>query len=92
MSCDSCNPGGRHESGGFATENDFIREQSRVRQLIASGKASVVKSNGWETEFNCVECGQRWHISTPDQAYRGFLKAVSQTSLRIAELKESRER
>lgn len=90
MSCDSCNPGGRHETGGFTTEADFVREQSRVRQLISSGKASVLKSNGWETEFDCVVCGQRWHISTPDQAYRGFLKAVSQTSLRIAELKEKR--
>ena len=90
MSCDSCNPGGRHETGGFTTEADFVSEQSRIRQLVSSNKASVAKSNGWETEFDCVECGQRWHISTPDQAYRGFLKAVSKTSLRLAKLKEKR--
>ncbi len=90
MSCDACNPGGHHETGGFTTEADFVREQSRVRQFIASDKASVLKSNGWETEFECIECNQRWHLSTPDQAYRGFLKAVSRTSLRLAELKEKR--
>jgi hypothetical protein len=90
MSCKSCNPGDRHETTGFTTEADFVREQSRVQQLISNGKVSVVKSNGWETEFDCVESGQRWHISTPDQAYRGFLKPVSATSLRIADLKENR--
>jgi len=90
MSCETCNPGGRHATGGFTTETDFVQEQSRVRQLISSGNATVLKTNGFETDFVCVGCGQHWHLSTPDHAYRGFLKEVSQTSLRIAELKEKR--
>ena len=90
MSCESCDPSGRHEIGGFTTESDFVNEQSRIRELIASGKASVVKTNGWETEFVCDECGQQWQLSTPDQAYRGFLKKISQTSLRIAAIKDKR--
>ncbi len=77
MSCESCNPGGRHETGGFTTENDFVCERSRIQQLIASGKADVVKTDEWETNFVCGECGQQWHISMPDQAYRGFLKKIS---------------
>jgi hypothetical protein len=88
MSCDTCNPGGRHATGSFTTESDFVHEESRVRELIASGNVTVLKTNGWETDFVCVACGQHWHLSTPDHAYRGFLKQISQTSLRIAELKE----
>lgn len=90
MSCETCNPGGCHATGGFTTENDFVSERLRIRQLISSGNATELKTNGWETGFVCVGCGQHWHLSTPDQAYRGFLKEVSQTSLRITELKEKR--
>jgi hypothetical protein len=88
MFCETCNPGGHHETGGFTTENDFVREQSRIQMLIDTEKVIVLKTNGWETEFVCSGCKEHWHLSTPDQAYRGFLKKISQRSLRIAELRE----
>lgn len=90
MSCETCNPGGRHATASFPTENEFVLQQSRIRQLISSGKATELKTNGFEIDFACVGCGQHWHLSTPDHAYRGFLKEISQTSLRVAELKEKR--
>lgn len=90
MSCDSCNPGGHHETGGFRTEADFIKERSRIQQLISGGKASWLDSKGWQSQFICSACGQLWELSMPDHAYRGFLKAISKTSLHIAELMEKR--
>lgn len=90
MACEQCNPGGKHESGGFTTEADYIAERSRINSLINNGVAAVESSDGFEIKFLCNVCGQHWHFSTPDWAYRGFLRRVSNASLRAAEIKDKK--
>jgi hypothetical protein len=81
MTCEICDPGSKHQTGGFATEADFIAERRRIDSQISSGVFVVDTSEGFEVKYHCDSCGQRWHLSTPDWAYRGFLKRLTPSSM-----------
>lgn len=76
MSCEHCDPGSLRGTAAFASEIDYVAERSRIEELITSGEACAVETNGWTLDFACQICGQRWQLSTPDQAYRGYLKPI----------------
>lgn len=81
MACEICDPGSKHQTGGFTTEADYVAERKRIDSQIHDKVFVVDESDGFEVKYHCGSCGQRWHLSTPDWAYRGFLKLVSPSSM-----------
>ncbi|MBY7767334.1 hypothetical protein [Vibrio fluvialis] len=84
MKCTNCHKLKPFECGGFPTHDDFLRAQAKIEEMKASGELKSLNLY----DFQCAACLARWELAYPDNAYRGFLRVVSERAQKIESLRK----
>lgn len=72
MTCNSCNIWRKP----FQTQEQFTQFKKKLVELVDNGilmKIDIEANSSpfHEVFYKCLNCGQKWRLSFPDQAYRG---------------------
>ena len=82
MKCANCQKLKPLECSGFSTHDDFLKAHAQIKAMKASGELKSLNLY----DFQCTACLARWEIALPDNAYRGFLRVVSERAQKIETL------
>lgn len=78
MSCSTC----LVHKGKFKSASEFTLVREKLGLLVKQKKMECegeVNSTSpfIELAYKCLDCGQRWKLSYPDQAYRGGYEEIA---------------
>ncbi len=79
MSCETCIV----HRGKFKSGDEFKLVKEKIRNLVQSNKMENLGefdlvSPYFVFAYRCLNCGQVWKLSYPDQAYRGTCEEINE--------------
>ncbi len=82
MKCETC--GKRPlKCSGFTTHTHFEAAIEQLEGMISSGEMENIDDNKIDRTYLCKECGGKWQLVAPDNAFRGSLRYISSMSQKI---------
>ena len=83
MECKNCKKLEPFKCGGFPTHDFFMEAHAQIEAMKDTGELNPLS----QYDFQCTACRARWEPALPDNAYRGFLRVVSERAQRIGAIR-----
>ena len=83
VKCKNCKKLEPFKCGGFPTHDFFMEAHAQIEAMKDTGGLNPLS----QYDFQCTACRARWELALPDNAYRGFLRVVSERAQRIGAIR-----